>query len=70
MKRFICPYCKNDLMHHSDLCGGEIGYAEPIPELHPVAEFIEAIPMSIRILALAILGLGIGYLISFIGGLI
>ena len=55
MKRFICPYCKNDLMHHSELCGGEIGYAEPIPEIHPVAEFIESIPMSIRIMAIVLI---------------
>ena len=70
MKRFICPYCKNDLMHHSELCGGEIGYAEPIPELHPVAEFIESIPMSIRIMAIVLIVLIIAFFSAstFAGG--
>lgn len=67
MKKFICPYCGNDLGQH-DACCGEIGHAEPVPELHQVAEFLESIPMSIRLIALALIGLGIGYGVSLIGG--
>ena len=70
MKRLICPYCQNDLMHHSELCGGEIGYAEPIPEIHPVAEFLESIPMCVRIIAVALIAVGLGYGISVIGSML
>lgn len=57
-RKFISTYCHQDLLDHDPVCEAS-WKAEPVPELHPVAEFIESMPWPIRALILALSGFAI-----------
>lgn len=62
MRKFLCPKCEKNLDEHATFCGSVY---QP-PESHPVMEFIESIHPAVRILAIALTGLGICYFIGWV----